>query len=126
LACGHRRETQSVKAFSLLGGTGFGEAIFGSTNSVSMDALDKIGGDEATKAMVDFIKSSIGHERRAKAIVMIDKNAHPSIMEYLEHYGEKEAFHFLDRAAGALTLIHLKKRQIQSREETPKGVLTAD
>jgi hypothetical protein len=119
LACGNRRETQSVKAFNLLGGSGLGEAVFGSTNSVSMDALDKIGGDEATKVMVDFIKSSIGHERRAKAIVMIDKNAHPSIMEYLEHYGEKEAFHFLDRAAGALTLIHLKKRQIQSRGETP-------
>ncbi|MCX6570530.1 MAG: hypothetical protein NT006_03800 [Candidatus Aminicenantes bacterium] len=110
LASGNRRETQSVKAFNLLGGTGFGEAIFGSTNSVAMDALDKIGGDEATKAMVDFIKSSIGPERRTKAIMMIDKNVHPSMMEYLKDYGEKAAFHFLDRAASALTLIHLIRR----------------
>jgi len=126
LASGNRREPQSIKAFSLQGGTGLGAAIFGSPNSVSMDALDKIGGDEATKAMVDFIKSNIGPERRTKAIVMIDKNAHPSMMEYLKNYDEKAAFHFLDRAAGALTLIHLKKQQIQSRGETQKGVSTAD
>ena len=119
LACGNLRETQSVKAFNLLGGAGFGEAIFGSTNSVSMDALDKIGGDDATKAMVDFVKSSIGAERRAKAIVMIDRNTHPSLMDYLGHYGEKECFNFLDKATGALTLIHLKKRQLQSRGEAP-------
>jgi hypothetical protein len=126
LASGNRRETQSIKAFSLQGGTGLGAAIFGSPNSVSMDALDKIGGDEATKAMIDFIKSNIGPERRAKAIVMIDKNAHPSIMEYLENYGEKEAFHFLDKAAGALTLIHLKNRQFESSGGTSAGGSTSE
>ena len=111
LAAGNRREAQVAKAFNLLGGAGFGEAIFGSTNSVSMDALDKIGGDDATKAMVEFIKSSVGADRRTRAIMMIDKNTHPVMMDYLKGYDEKAAFQFLDKAAGALTLVHLKTKR---------------
>jgi len=112
LALGNRHEAQALKGrgLTLLGGTGIAEGVFGSTNTVTMDALDKIGGDEATKAMVDFIQSNIGPERRTKAMMMVDKNAHPSMLEYLKSYNEKSAVHFLDRAAASLTLIHLNAR----------------
>ena len=85
------------------------ESVIGSTDTVAMDALDKIGGDEATKIMIDHIIKNVGPERRAKAIMMIDKNAHPSILEFLEHYSERSASGLVDGAASALTLIHLKK-----------------
>jgi len=109
LASGHRREAQAIRHFNLLGGAGLMEAVIGSTDTVAMDALDKIGGDEATKIMVDFIVKNVGPERRAKAILVIDKNAHPSMLEFLEHYGERSASGWVDGAASALTLIHLKK-----------------
>jgi hypothetical protein len=63
LASGNRREAQSIKAFNLLGGAGLAEAVMGSTDTVTMDALDKIGGDEATKIMIDYIIKNIGAER---------------------------------------------------------------
>ncbi len=111
LAAGNRKETEAVKAFNLLGGSGIAEAVMGSTDTVTMDALDKIGGDEATKIMIEHIDHNIGPERRAKAIMMIDRNAHPSMLGFLERYGEGSGQGFIDKAAGALTLIHLKKGQ---------------
>jgi hypothetical protein len=111
IASGNRRQAESIKAFNLMGGTGLMESWLGSEDTVTMDALDKIGGVEGTKIMIDSIIKNVGAERRAKAIMMVDRNAHPSMLEFLEHYGERSASGWLDSAAGALTLIHLKKRQ---------------
>ncbi len=110
LAAGNRKETEAVKAFNLLGGSGIAEAVMGSTDTVTMDALDKIGG-EATKIMIEHIDHNVGPERRAKAIMTIDRNAHPSMLGFLERYGEGPGQGFIDKAAGAITLVHLKKGQ---------------
>lgn len=112
LAAGNRQETEAVKAFNLLGGSGIAESIMGSTDTVTMDALDKIGGDEATKIMIDHIAKNIGAERAAKAIMMIDRNAHPSMLSFLARYGKESSQGFIDKAAGAITLVHLKKGQV--------------